>query len=1395
MGAGLHPAKPKTTHRVPDEFEEGGSAFMRSARHLTLLALLALLATFAPPAKSTLAATVTVINTNDSGAGSLRQAILDANAAAAGTPMTVSFAIPTSDPGFNAAGYWTISPAKPLPALTHGITTIDATTQPNGRATGPKIFLDGTVTLDPANGNMRNSHGLVITSGSNIIKGLGINNFVRAIGLTEDVGGAGIYIAGASATNNQVLGCYLGITPDGTTAAGNGDWGVLIDDGASTNQIGGTGTTDRNVIAGNGQADVGVTQVKANSTRSISGNVILGNYIGTNATGTAAIGGAGNPGHGVVLGSRAQGSIVGGTAAGAGNVIAGHNRSTPFLSYTGVNVASQATGMNNTIIGNFIGTNASGTAAISNVIGVRVSGSTNTTIGGATAASRNIISGNSGAGVQVTLALSTNATILGNWIGLSASGGALGNRQEGVRIDTGASATTVGPGNVISANGATGSADGVRILNSSTHHNTVIGNFIGTDPTGLTTSTALVNTRSSIRIEDSHDNRVGGTLATERNVIAVRDDQIGVAVTSSANLNTVLGNYIGVNASGNAILSGPGVGVRYGIRIDNSATNTTIGDSAAGGRNVIAGLEIGVSVNGSTSTNTLILGNTIGAGASGQVLGNTQYGMLIDGGATTTTIGGANAGEGNLVTGSQIDGILISGASTNSVIGNRLVNNTANGIKVSGSTNVLISKSETSGNGGDGIALTSGGNGGLTAPSGLQLTGTTLSGGTCANCTVEVFTSQTREDGEGPRYLTSTTANAAGSFSVNLSACDAFITATARSANGNTSPFAPMISTCHSSQADVQLSTGTPLSSAGTPINASPGDVITFVHTLTNIGDLAGTFTITRTSTRGWATLPSITSVPLNPSESRTIAITVSVPLNAPVGTLDQTTLTAAVGARSQAQSNYTQLQQRYSLTIMPDRVGTVISSTTQPVWIDYTHIITNTGNGNDTIQLSAVSSASSASTSFPDGTTCGLAAGAACTRRVRVTIAAGSTDSLDTTTVTATSSGGPTAQVHDTTTIAHGAMPQISPNQASFIVQQPPATVVFTHTVTNIGLVSDMFTLGFQGDAPFDWSAALSTPTSFQLAPNESRQVLLTVFVPSTALADDTSTFTITVSTAEASASATDQVTIAVHPGVAFTSNRQSIAAPGTTIDYTHVITNTGNATDNFTITLTPDLGWQAIATPEIVTLPPGGSQIVTITVAPPTGVLFGKRGIVRATATSSFQPNPSASILETTVIAPAFGAELLPAEQRITANEIVTDVTQITVTQILTHTLRNSGSITGTFTLTFTTDSPAWTTILTSTVVGPLAPGETAPIILSVTVPISIPYGAHQQTRLEVQEQSKPDATLAFGYDNVYVGIAFWVNMPLLASTANAPPLTTREQAPGQAYIRRRSYVIITI
>jgi uncharacterized repeat protein (TIGR01451 family) len=248
--------------------------------------------------------TFVVTNTNDSGPGSLRQAIIDANNNP--DPDTINFNIP-------GAGPHTIILASALDPITSPL-TINGASQP-GFAGTPVIELNG-ISAGPA------ADGLNIAAGNSVVRGLVINRF----------SGNGIALASNS---NIVEGNFIGTNTGGAFALPNSLDGVFIS-GAS-NTVGGTTVAARNLISGNRN---GVQLFGAAATA----NALRGNFIGPDVSGAAAIG---NTLNGVLIDSSSSSNAVGSVAANTGNTIA-------FNGGSGVAVAS---GIGNGILSNSIFSN------------------------------------------------------------------------------------------------------------------------------------------------------------------------------------------------------------------------------------------------------------------------------------------------------------------------------------------------------------------------------------------------------------------------------------------------------------------------------------------------------------------------------------------------------------------------------------------------------------------------------------------------------------------------------------------------------------------------------------------------------------------------------------------------------------------------------------------------------------------------------------------------------------------------------------------------------------------------------------------------------------------------------------------------------------------------------
>ncbi|MEE9597348.1 MAG: choice-of-anchor Q domain-containing protein, partial [Acidiferrobacterales bacterium] len=364
----------------------------------------------------------TIVNTNNASQGSLRQFILNSNALGAlnldqdDTLKTLPaglehsiFGIPTSDPNYNISGNgeFRISPTAVLETITDPV-ALDGSIQTanigDTNVAGPEVELDGS-------GAGAGASGFTIDAGSSIVRGFVINQF-NAHGILLQTAG-----------NNAIEGNYIGTDVLGAAAAANGNDGVHLASGTNNNVIGGTGAGDGNVISGNTNDGILLTDAGT------SNNRVESNFIGTNAAGTTALG---NGDDGVSIQVDANNNTIGGTAPTARNVISSNG---------GDGILIQNAAANNLVQGNYIGTDISGTTNLGNGAGslgsgVRFWNAGTNTVGGVAAGASNIIAFNGRDGVEIQ-GTSTGITISGNSIFSNAELGVDLNSDEVSSNDTG----------------------------------------------------------------------------------------------------------------------------------------------------------------------------------------------------------------------------------------------------------------------------------------------------------------------------------------------------------------------------------------------------------------------------------------------------------------------------------------------------------------------------------------------------------------------------------------------------------------------------------------------------------------------------------------------------------------------------------------------------------------------------------------------------------------------------------------------------------------------------------------------------------------------------------------------------------------------------------------------
>ena len=632
--------------------------------------------------------TFTVLNTNDSGTGSLRQAILDADANTTG-PNSIVFDIPASTapllnvpvPGFDPGTQtWTITLASALPAITDQ-TTIDGYSQahfevpfryPSEISSAVQTI---NVTGSPAGGTYTLTTAAPLPAGTAVISpfesGAAIQSALDAIlganSVTVTGNGTSFTVAYQGSYDNEVI-------PDLIPNASGLTVGIL-----------------------------GTTPEVTESTTTVGGVLSLPTEISSVPNTTPAL--QGNNAQPLVI---VDGSNTGGAT---GFMIDASNSSLSGLIIDGFGVGVEIPSPDNVgdlVQGNFIGqyflseynlqtgvlqTGPGGqifTGFGNSLQGVLL-GSTNATIGGVETQDNNVITGNGLEGVSI-LAGAVGNQVLGNQIGIA--GPSLGGRfaiapngGDGVLINASSNVVggaTGGAGNLISGN----LGNGVHITGVGTTENLVEGNYIGPGPGGgfLFGADDPGNVGDGVLIEDASDTTVGGANTALGNVISANKG-VGVEITgATATGNALLNNYIGLTADGISVLGNADEGVAI------FSANNVVGPG-----NVISANLRGVLISGPSATGNQVTSNLIGTDFTGQAdLGNAREGVLIQNAPDNTILGTAAAVQ--VISGNN-NGVSISDASTtgNAVQGNLIGTDVAGTLALGNSlSGVLID--EASGN-------------------------------------------------------------------------------------------------------------------------------------------------------------------------------------------------------------------------------------------------------------------------------------------------------------------------------------------------------------------------------------------------------------------------------------------------------------------------------------------------------------------------------------------------------------------------------------------------------------------------------------------------------------------------------------------------------------------------
>ncbi len=367
---------------------------------------------------------------------------------------------------------------------------------------------------------------------------------------------------------------------------------------------GGRDTVRNNIISGNREHGIHLSGLDPN------GNSITGNKIGTTVDGMTALA---NGNDGIYM-EGGRNTTIGGSN-GEGNLISGN--------HVGINMMTSRPS-EAVILGNMIGTNANGTAAIPNGEGIRLQDPTDITIGGPALGDRNIISGNTGPGIWIFGPV-TNTVVFNNYIGTDLTGELPIPNNIGIRMELGAEGNyigggTNGHGNLIAFNTTIG-------LSLDSDYNYVLGNVIrGNGDSGSDCGISVAG----------NQNTIGGSTFSERNYLY--GNRNGMYLTAEAENNLIEGNYFGTNAEGLEDLTDANTGI-WVFGSDNIVRNNLISGYSGSGIHISRTDPI------TPSSRNWIEGNTIGLNASGDGFIPNRYGISIDSADNNTVISNVIAGN------------------------------------------------------------------------------------------------------------------------------------------------------------------------------------------------------------------------------------------------------------------------------------------------------------------------------------------------------------------------------------------------------------------------------------------------------------------------------------------------------------------------------------------------------------------------------------------------------------------------------------------------------------------------------------------------------------------------------------------------------------------------------
>ena len=552
-------------------------------------------------------------------------------------------------------------------------------------------------------------HGLYVTNFGG--DGLRVDSAGNSIGgplagqgnVLSGNAGAGVHLSGAAARGNRVQGNRIGLRPDGTAAQGNGT-GVAIGFGAAENTIGGTGPGDGNVISGNLYDGLSISSAGTDRNR------VVGNAIGRAGTGSGVVG---NGRHGISVAHGPHGTFIG-EGSGHGNTVTGSGETGIYVNGASRTFIIKALVVGNTRHGVQLNESADGLVVWSTVSGngadgVRVSGPASIR----NAVGMNSIHANTGKGIAVTHGANSGIaapSIAGGSV-LGVSGRACpgcsvqissDDEDEGrllhgvVHADPQSGDWTLmtalaGPNVTALATDADGNTSEFSPPFAVAGGNTMVVDDPGDGPdahdddpgdglcramVGGCTLRAAVEESNALPTRDRITFREAMTITLDTGLtepLVVRDE----VTIDAGGVWDVAGDAPGVRLDGTGsvpvllVLQADDCAV-YGLHLTGAfqdgiritGAKNRVGGPGAGQRNVVTNCRRGITVQGGGAWGNSVRGNHVGLAAGGTRADGNMDGIRIQDGASSTTVGGAAPGEGNVVSGNDGAGIAIVGLGT-----------------------------------------------------------------------------------------------------------------------------------------------------------------------------------------------------------------------------------------------------------------------------------------------------------------------------------------------------------------------------------------------------------------------------------------------------------------------------------------------------------------------------------------------------------------------------------------------------------------------------------------------------------------------------------------------------------------------------------------------------------